>query len=89
MAIGIRGTMAGVTREQFEAMDRTVGSDPPDGLIFHASGPVDGGWQVVDFWESREQFDRFIAEQVAPVMAQAGAAPPELEEFAVHEYMTP
>ena len=89
MAIGIRGKLAGVTAEQFEAMDAAVGSDPPDGLIFHASGPIEGGWQVLDFWESREQFDRFITEHVAPVMAQSGAAPPEITEFEVHEYLKP
>jgi hypothetical protein len=89
MAIGIRGTLQGVTQEQFDSMDRAVGEDPPDGLIFHASGPVDGGWQVLDFWETREQFDRFIAERVAPAMADAGASPPIIEEFPVHEYLKP
>jgi hypothetical protein len=89
VAIGIRGKLPGVSRAQFEAMDAAVGSDAPDGLIFHASGPVDGGWEVVDFWDSREQFDRFIAERVGPAMAQSGAAPPEITEFAVHEYLKP
>ncbi|MFL5823235.1 MAG: hypothetical protein ACJ764_07315 [Solirubrobacteraceae bacterium] len=89
MAIGIRGKLPGVTQEQFEAMDRAVGSDAPDGLIFHASGPVEGGWGILDFWESREQFDRFISEQVAPVMAEAGASPPDIKEFPVHEYLKP
>ena len=78
MAIGIRAKMAGVTQEQFDAMDQAVGRDAPDGLIFHASGPMDGGWGILDFWESREQFDRFIQEQVAPVMEQAGAPAPEI-----------
>ena len=87
MAVGIRATLPGVTQEQFEAMDQAVGRDAPDGLIFHASGPVAGGWGVIDFWESRAQFDKFIAEQVAPAMAAAGAAPPDIEEFEVHEYL--
>jgi hypothetical protein len=58
-------------------------------LIFHASGPVDGGWGVLDFWETREQFDRFISEKVAPVMAQMSAPPPDIREFPVHEYLKP
>jgi hypothetical protein len=89
MAIGINATLPGVTAAQFDAMDQAVGSEPPAGLIFHASGPVDGGWQVIDFWESREQFEQFIAERVGPAMAQAGAAPPQISEFHVHEYLKP
>lgn len=89
MAIGIRGKLPGVTQEQFESMDSAVGSDPPEGLIFHASGPIDGGWGILDFWESRELFDRFIAERVTPVMQQSGAPQPEIHEFPVHEYLKP
>jgi hypothetical protein len=90
MAVGIRVKLAGVTEEQFDAVDQVIGTDPPDGLIFHASGPIEGGWGVLDFWESREQFDRFISERVAPAMAQAGAsAQPDIHEFPVHEYQKP
>jgi hypothetical protein len=39
--------------------------------------------------ESRELFDRFITERVGPVMQQAGAAPPDMREFTVHEYLKP
>lgn len=39
--------------------------------------------------ESREQFDRFISERVMPAMQQAGAAPPDVHEFPVHEYVKP
>ncbi len=87
MTIGIRVQLPGVTREQFENMDRSIGGEMADGLIFHASGPVEGGWRVIDFWETREQFDNFVAARVAPAMAEAGAAPPEIEEFPVHEYL--
>lgn len=89
MAVGIRAKLAGVTQEQWDSMDQSVGSDPPPGLIFHASGPIDGGWGVLDFWESRELFDRFISERVAPAMSAAGAAPPEVHEFPVYEYLKP
>jgi hypothetical protein len=27
--------------------------EPPKGLLFHSSAPVEGGWGVIDFWESR------------------------------------
>jgi hypothetical protein len=89
MAVGIRVKLPGVTKEQFEEVDAAVGKGPFDGLIFHASGPIEGGWGVIDFWESRAQFDAFIAEHVMPVVGTAGAAPPDIREFPVHEYLKP
>ena len=90
-AIGIRIKLAGVTAEQFDKLQAAI--DPvanrPDGLIFHSSGPVEGGWGVLDFWKSREHFDRFSEDRIGPGMAAAGIAggPPEIHEFPVHEHI--
>ena len=88
MAVGIRLKLDGGTAEQIDRLngDRP-GRQSPDGLIFHASGPVDGGWGVLDFWESREHFDRFAAERIGPAMAAIGATgAPDIHEFPVHEH---
>ena len=89
MAIGIRLKLAGVTQEQFDAMDAAIGKGPFEGLIFHASGPVEGGWGVLDFWDSRGHFDAFIAEHVMPAMAGSSGPMPDIHEFPVHEYLKP
>jgi hypothetical protein len=48
---------------------------------------VDGGWGVLDFWESRAHFDRFAAERIGPAAAATGiTSQPEVHEFSVHEY---
>jgi len=89
MAVGIRIKMEGVTADQFGVIEQSVDPDgnPPDGLIFHASGPIEGGWGVIDFWESREKFDRFSEERIGPAAATAGmSAPPDIREFPVHEH---
>ena len=90
MAVGIRLKGDGWTAEQVDRLNAAIdpGGNPPDGLIFHASGPVDGGWGVLDFWESRAHFDRFTAERVGPAMAASGeaATQPDIHEFPVHEY---
>ena len=90
MAVGIRLKVRGVTAEQDDHLNAAIGpaGNPPDGLIFHASGPVDGGWGVLDFWESRAHFDRFAAERIGPAMAAIGAAggAPDIHEFSVHEH---
>jgi hypothetical protein len=43
-----------VTPEIYDAVNDKLGvlSDPPDGLIMHAAGELDGQWQIVEAWES-------------------------------------
>jgi hypothetical protein len=90
MAVGIRLKLAGGTAEQIDRLNEAIDPDgnPPDGCLFHASGPIDGGWGVIDFWESRAHFDRFSQERIGPAMASIGleAGPPEIHEFPVHEH---
>jgi hypothetical protein len=89
MAVGIRIKFAGVTQDQFDAVNEHVdpAGDPPAGLIFHASGPIDGGWGVIDFWESRAAFDAFsprIQQSVQAAGVELQGAP-DIKEFPVYE----
>ena len=61
MAIGIRIKIPGITQEQFDAAHDHINPTrtAPKGLLFHSSGPIDGGWGMIDFWASREDFDAF------------------------------
>jgi len=47
--IGMIMTFPGVTQEQYEAVlqQLNLGGRMPPGGIFHAAGPVEGGWRVV------------------------------------------
>jgi hypothetical protein len=42
--------------------------DPPDGLIFHAAGPAQNGWRIVDVWDTPEHWDTYFAETVKPAI---------------------
>jgi hypothetical protein len=90
MAIGLRIKFDGGTQDQYEAVNAhmNVEADPPEGLIFHAAGPIDDGWGVIDFWESREHFDRFLAGRLGAAIQELGdrapQAPPDIKEFPVH-----
>ena len=89
MAVGIRIKLPGVTQELWDAAHDEINATrtPPKGLIFHASGPIDGGWVIIDFWQSREDFDAF-ATGMPEGMAAAGLTPqgpPDIKEFPVHE----
>jgi hypothetical protein len=93
MAIGLSIRFADGTAEQYDAINAEMGveSDKPDGMIFHAAGPIKDGWGIIDFWESRAQFDAFLESRIGPAIAAAGDAappnPPEIKEFPVHNIM--
>jgi hypothetical protein len=93
MAIGIRIKLPGITQEQFDLGHDSINPDrvPPPGLIFHSSGPIDGGWGIIDFWESRADFDTFSV-RIQQGMDAAGvhpSGPPDIKEFPVHETIQP
>jgi hypothetical protein len=70
-------------------------SNPPSGLIVHTSGPVEGGWRIVDVWGSVEDYQRFSDERIGPaVMAfaqEAGIEPvaPKLKVRELYDVIRP
>ena len=92
MAIGLRLKFSGGTAEQYDAIHSHMGVDenPPEGMIFHSAGPIDEGWGVIDFWESREAFDRFAQSRLQPALQELGdqalQSPPDIKEFPVHHF---
>ena len=58
------------TSEQYEAVRAVVHPNGalPDGQIYHAAGPTDGGYLVMAVWDSKESCDRFIADTLMPVL---------------------
>ncbi len=67
MAILMKAEVMGQTLEGyqavFDALAPVYARTP--GFIAHFSHPIEGGWCVMDVWESRERFERFFAEHVA------------------------
>ena len=100
MAVAIINTdfPEGVGAEMYDAVDREMDIDanPPDGLIFHWAGEVDGKWTISDVWESREAYDAFAAERLTPAIekvAAAAGAPTDAQqrtiEASVHHFIRP
>jgi hypothetical protein len=95
MAVGIRLKFSGGTQENYDAAHGVmeIDSDPPAGMIVHSAGPVDGGWGVLDFWESRDAFDNFVQQRLMPRLQGLGDRgfpnPPDVKEFPVHNLQTP
>lgn len=92
MAIAMLMEWQGVTQEQYDrAMEGLrLDENPPDGLIVHIAGSGDGGWRVLDVWESSEAWERFSNERLAPVVQQVGLqGEPQVTIFPVHNLYAP
>jgi hypothetical protein len=64
---------SGMDAETYDKINDRINppGNPPDGLIFHTAGPSpDGGWRIIDVWESRAMFDRFLGEKIGPTVAE-------------------
>lgn len=73
MAYGVVHFFPGGTREQYDASIVAIHPAPdqlPDGQIYHAAGPSDGGWSIVAVHESQESWERFRDDTLMPKMQQ-------------------
>ena len=95
MAVGIRLKFSGGTQANYDAAHAImeVDTDPPAGMIVHSAGPIEGGWGVIDFWESRDAFESFVGTRLMPRLQSLGDRgfpnPPDVKEFAVHNLQMP
>ena len=74
MAFSIVHHFPGGTKEKYEATIAVVHPSDgslPDGQIFHAAGPSEGGWTIMAVHESRSSWERFRDEILVPRL-QAG-----------------
>ena len=84
----------GMTADIYDQVNARVNppGGAPDGLIFHAAGPSpNGGWRVIDVWDSRATFERFLETSVMPAVAEilgpealAAGPPPTIEIWPLH-----
>jgi hypothetical protein len=94
MTIAVIQDFEGATLEQYDSvidkMSITPGGEHSDpGCFFHWVTRTDTGIRVVDVWQTREQFDSWIADQVVPNALEAGFPKPPHNTFhEVHAYFT-
>jgi hypothetical protein len=61
----------------YDALHAEVGrrsTGRADGLLLHVGRVTDGGFEVVEIWESKDTCDRFFAEVVWPAVASVSGA---------------
>ena len=89
MAIGALFEVPGFTQENYEAVLAAVGQEAPEGSYFHIAGPIDGGWRVIEVWESEQAQDAFQRERLDPAFDQVGLGRVTPVFFAVHTMFPP
>ena len=99
MAIGIINRLPeGVGAEQYDAISAEMGVEtkPPEGLIFHSAGMLEGRFQVFNVWETPEHAERFVTDRLRPaqvaVMGEevvAGLPDAENVQVDIHNYFIP
>jgi len=86
---------SGGNTANYDAINAHMGvrENPPEGLIIHTAGTTDGGgFRIVDVWESREHFERFMADRLGPAIkavVTGDATPPETEIYELYSVIQP
>ena len=78
------------SQEVYDKVRGQLGLDAPAGGIFHLAGPSpNGGWRVLEVWESEDDARRFREERLLPAFDAAGvprpSSPPEI--WQIHAFM--
>ncbi|HLL80058.1 MAG TPA: hypothetical protein VKT25_11190 [Ktedonobacteraceae bacterium] len=89
MALTVLYEIPGLTQEQYDKIIETLQREDitAPGRIYHVAGPMEGGWRVIDVFESQEAFEQFIGGSLGPVMQKLGIAPPPLKFSPVHNML--
>jgi hypothetical protein len=65
MALAMLAEIPGLTRQQYESVVTAVNqAGTPAGALFHAGGPSDSGYRVVEIWQTREAAEAFYGSEL-------------------------
>ena len=89
MTVLVIAEVAGQSQQGYDGMlgalrERIAGAH---GFIAHASHEVEGGWRVIEVWESKAHSDRFYAQEVAPNLPPG--IHPKRSTQELHSWLTP
>jgi hypothetical protein len=90
MAVGRLIQIPGLTQQQYDQVTQAAdpGSKAPQGLLYHAAGPLGDGWCIMEVWESQEAIDRFMA-QTRDIMQGARVPAFQDQVFPIHKILQP
>lgn len=74
MAVGLIFDGVGTTQEQYYQVFNQVtdsGKQRAPGMLTHHAGPTEGGFCVIETWESPEALQQFFEEKLGEALAAA------------------
>jgi hypothetical protein len=80
MPYGVMQDMPGVDEQAYRMVEKNLGPDRPSGLLAHVAGPAEGGWRVINVWDSEAAFRRFQSER----LVRAAGLAAQKEGFPAH-----
>jgi hypothetical protein len=89
MAVMMISDVSGQTPEGYDGLFAKVGPvmKAAEGFLMHASHPIEGGWRVVELWETREDAGRFYAAAIAPNLPEG--IRPKVSFAPLHDFVQP
>ena len=85
MAYGVLIDIA-ASKEFYDAAHAEFSKYPAEAMILHVARPTENGHQVVEVWQSKEDYEGWTGEHVAPVMGALAAAGWSLPEPVITEF---
>jgi hypothetical protein len=60
------------TQAQYDRVNQQLSPDnrPPPGMLYHAAGPTEHGFCVIEVWESQEAMRDYFEQQLGAVLQQ-------------------
>jgi hypothetical protein len=52
--------------DQYNATAAVMHNPWPEGQLYHAARPADGGVLIAAVWETKDHFDRFLRDSIMP-----------------------
>ena len=90
MAVCVIADQPEGSREFYEQVIEQVkesGPFPPEGGLIHIAGPHEGGWRVINVFDSQESYEQFRNERLIPALQEVGGSPPQVTVFEVHNHV--
>ena len=68
MAVLVTAEVQGQTQQGYDGMFAVLadGLKQAPGFVLHTAHPIEGGWRIIELWESKIDANQFFAKNVAP-----------------------
>jgi len=82
MVVAVVAEIRGMPKTQYDQAIAEVQDQlrQAPGFMGHAAGPMEGGYRIMELWNSREECERFLQQTIMP-MAQRLGFPPFEPQF--------